>query len=79
MLRGKIKSVDRSRGIGTIVSNGREIQFDFSCVEDDEFDRIHVGQRVVYELEEVVGEHRFDDDRRPRRSEPLQANFVQLD
>jgi len=78
MLRGSIKRLDAGRGHGFISHNGRNVFFDSSAVEGDQFDELSEGRKVKYELDDDEDEVTKANRRKPENKRELRAAYVRL-
>jgi cold shock CspA family protein len=78
MLRGSIKRLDAGRGHGFISRNGRNVFFDSSVVEGDQFDELFEGRKVEYELDDDEDEVTRANRRLPENKRELRAAYVKV-
>ena len=55
MVQGTIKKVVSDRGFGFISGESGDVFFHHTSVEEGQFDNLHEGQAVEYEVEEGQG------------------------
>ncbi len=55
MVQGTIKKVVTDRGFGFISGESGDVFFHHTSVEEGQFDNLHEGQAVEYEVEEGQG------------------------